>query len=135
MAMVDAKVNYNFHETEVDMNQVLVTNDLGYAVEHMELVLIATYFGQVLEFDGIAIGAAGMIDLKSDRKITTTQIDVGDTFVLGNPVYFHPADKELKATGGAGTVAVGMCTAINNGVSVEFMPFVQRFGATGLVVT
>jgi len=135
MAMVDAKVNYNFHESEVDMNQVKVTNDLGYAVEHLELVLIATMFGQVTEIDGIAIGADGMIDLNPNRKISTTQIDTGDTFVIGAPVYFHVAHKVLEVTSASGNVAVGICTAINNGVSVEFMPFVQRTDVTGLVVT
>ncbi len=133
--MVDAKVNYNFHESEIDINQVKVTNDLGYAVSHLELVLIATMFGQVTEIDGIADSAAGMIDLNPNRKISTTQIDTGDTFVVDAPVYFHTANKVLEVTGASGNVAVGICTAINNGVSVEFMPFVQRTGVTGLVVT
>ena len=135
MAMVDAKVNYNFHESEIDINQVKVTNDLGYDVVHLELVLIATMFGQVVEFDGIADAAEGLIDIEPNRKISTTQIDLVDVFVVGAPVYFHPVNKVLEVTGAVGNVAVGMCTAINNGVSVEFMPFVQRTGVTGLVVT
>lgn len=133
--MVDAKVNYNFHESEIDINQVKVTNDLGYAVEHLELVLIATMFGQVTEIDGIAIAAEGMIDINPNRKISTTQIDIVDVFVVDAPVYFHTANKVLEVTSAVGNVAVGICTAINNGVSVEFMPFVQRTGVTGLVVT
>lgn len=133
--MVDAKVNYNFHESEVDINQVLVTNDLGYAVEHLELVLIATMFGNVVEFDGIADTAEGYIDINPNRIITTTQIDISNTFVVDDPVYFHTANKVLEVTSAIGNVAVGICTKINNGVSVEFRPFVQRTGVTGLVVT
>lgn len=135
MAMVDAKVNYNFHESEIDINQVKVTNDLGYDVEHLELVLIATMFGQVTEIDGIASTETGMIDLNPNRKISTTQVAIADTFVVGAPVYFHVANKVLEVASASGNVAVGICTAINNGVSVEFMPFVQRTGVTGLVVT
>ena len=135
MAMVDAKVNYNFHESEVDIDQVLVDNGSGGDFVHLELVLLDTLFGEVLEFDGIADGASGLININSKRKISTTQVDIGDTFVVGAPVYFHPVNKVLEVTGASGNVAVGICTAINNGVSVEFMPFVQRFGTTGLVVT
>ena len=133
--MVDAKVNYNFHESEIDINQVEVTNDLGFTIVHLELVLIATMFGQVVTFDDVINGADCIIDINPNRKITTTQVDTGDTFVVGAPVYFHVANKVLEVTGAAGNVAVGICTKINNGVSVEFMPFVQRFGVTGLVVT
>ncbi|RLI54176.1 MAG: hypothetical protein DRP09_13825 [Candidatus Thorarchaeota archaeon] len=135
MAMVEAKVNYGFHESEVDINQVLVTNNLGYAVSHLELVLLDKMFGQVVEFDGIADGASGMIDINPNRKISTTQIDVSDTFVVGNTIYFHVANKVLEDTSASGNVAVGTVTKVNNGTSVEFMPFVQRYGATGLVVT
>lgn len=135
MAMVDAKVNYNFHENFVDIDQVLVANGLGYDVVHLELVLLDKLFGEVREFDGIANGATGMINIDSKRRITTTQIDVVDVFVVGDPVYFHPANKVLEVTGAVGNVAVGTCTKINNGVSVEFQPYVQNMSATGLVVT
>lgn len=135
MAMTEAKVNFNFEESTVDAKQVLVTNDLGFDVSHLELVLINGYFGEVKEFDGIANGATGYINIDSDRTIGTTQIDTGDTFVVDSPVYFHVANKVLEATSAAGNVAVGICTKINNGVSVEFRPFVQRTSAAGLVVT
>ena len=135
MAMVDAKVNYNFHEEFVDVDQVYVANESGVDFVHLELVLLETLFGEVMEFDGIADGALGYININSKRLISTTQIDVGDTFVVGDPVYFHPGNKVLEVTSAIGNVAVGKCTAINNGVAVEFMPYVQNMGATGLVVT
>ena len=137
--MTEAKVNFNFEEVLVDSNQVLVQNTEGRTVEHLELVLCEKYFGEVCEFDGIADDAYGMININHNRLIETTQIAVGDTFVLGEPVYFDPggagAAGELEATGGSGNVAVGICTRVNNGVSVQFRPFVQRLNATGLVVT
>ena len=135
MAMVDAKVNYNFHESAVDVDQVLITNSSGAAYVHLELVLEDKLFGEVIEFDGIADSATGMININSKRKISTSQIDTGDTFVVGAPVYFHPGNKVLEVTSASGNVAVGTCTAINNGVSVEFRPYVQNMSATGLVVT
>jgi len=133
--MTEAKVNYNFEESQENVSQVEVVNDLGYAVKHLELVLINGYFGEVREFDGIANGAAGKINIDDKRLIGTTQIDLADVFVLDAPVYFHVANKVLEVTSAAGNVFVGMCTKVNNGVSVEFKPVVQRTSATGLVVT
>jgi hypothetical protein len=119
----------------MSLKQIEVTNDLGYDVEHLELVLIAAMFGEVRTFDGIANGAVGLINLDSEREINTNQIDTGDTFVLGDPVYFHTVNKVLEVTGASGNVAVGTCTVVNNGVSVGFRPYKQNLNATGLVVT
>lgn len=133
--MTEAIQNFSFEEARLGVTQVEVTNDLGYAVVHLELVLINGYFGEVRDFDGIADGARGLINLDDEREIRTKQIDTGDTFVLDAPVYFNPTTKVLEVTGAAGNVAVGICTYVNNGVAVGFKPFKQRLSAAGLVVT
>lgn len=130
--MVDAKVNYNFEESSVDINQVKVTNNLGRVAQHLELVILDGYFGEVREMDGIADGATGYININPNRKIGTTQVNITDTFVLGGVVYLvsHTtvATSVLRAAYVADAIPVGICTKVNNGVSVEFMPFVQRSG-------
>ena len=133
--MTDAKVNYNFYESEVNVKQVKVVNDLGFDLIHLELALINGYFGNVTDFDGIADTESGTLNIDDDRLIETNQIDTGDTFVLDAPVYFHIANKKLEVTSATGNVFVGMCTKINNGVSVEFKPVRQRLSAAGLVIT
>lgn len=133
--MTTAVQNYSFEERKLGSKQVEVENDLGYAVKHLELVLINGYFGEVRSFDGIADGARGIINIDDEREIVTAQIDTGDTFVLDAPVYFHVANKVLEVTSASGNVAVGICTYVNNGTAVGFKPFKQRLSATGLVVT
>lgn len=132
MAMVDAKVNFNFEEREVDINQILVTNNLGRVVSHLELVYLDGHFGEVAEFDDIADGATGMINLNPNRRIGTTQINITDTFVLGGVVWLvcHGtlATSVLRDAYVAEAIPVGICTKVNNGTSVEFRPFVQRSG-------
>lgn len=126
MAMTEAKVNYNFHENFIDVDLIKITNSSGTAYVHLQLVYEDGYFGEVREFDGIANGATGYINIYSKRKITTTQIDTGDTFVLGANVYLNPTTAVLEVDYALGSVAVGIATKLNNGVSVEFMPFKQN---------
>ena len=130
MAMADAKVNYNFEEKLLSQDQVLVTNNLGRIAEHLELVSLDGYFGEVREFDDIANGATGMISINAERTINTTQCNLTDTFVLGGLVYFVSggagAAGALRAGYITGGTAVGICTVVNNGVSVGFKPYVQR---------
>ena len=141
--MTEAIQNYSFEESRLGDKQVDVTNDLGHDVKHLELVLINGYFGEVRSWDpltvvgdhGIPDGARGVINIDDEREIQTKQIDTGDTFVLDAPVYFHVVNRVLEVTSAAGNVAVGMCTVVNNGVSVGFKPFKQRLAAAGLVVT
>jgi len=132
MAMVDAKVNYNFEESEVDINQVKVTNNLGRTISHLELVALDGYFGEVVEFDDIADGATGLLNIDSNRKISTTQINITDTFVVNGIVWLVSqgtlATDVLRDAYVADAVPVGRCTKVNNGTSVEFMPFAQRTG-------
>lgn len=126
MAMTEAKINYNFHENFIDVDLILITNSSGVAYIHLQLVYEDGYFGEVREFDGIANGATGYINIYSKRKITTTQIDTGDTFVLYDPLYFNPTTGLLEVDYALGSILVGKVTKINNGVSVEFMPHKQN---------
>lgn len=126
MAMTEAKVNYNFHENFIDVDLILITNSSGVAYEHLQLVYENGYFGEVREFDGIANAATGYINIYSKRKITTNQIDLTDTFVLGDPLYFDPATKKLELAYALGSIDAGVVTKINNGVCVEFMPHKQN---------
>jgi hypothetical protein len=126
MAMTEAKVNYNFHENFINVDLVKITNSSGSAYIHLQWVYEDGYFGEVREFDGIAADAEGYINIYSKRQITTTQIDTGDTFALKGTVYFNPTTGLLEAEYALGSVAVGTVTKINNGVSVEFMPYKQN---------
>lgn len=140
MAMTDVKPNYNFYVSEIDKKQVTVTNDLGRTVEHNELVLLDAWFGEVCEIDGIEDDASGNICIDSNRKIQTTQIDTSVTFADGDTIYFTPGDDSdagtLTNASATGNVAVGMLTdKYESGTFIEFIPFVQRLSADGLVVT
>lgn len=126
MAMTEAKINYNFHENFINVDLILITNSSGAAYVHLQLVYENGYFGEVREFDGIANGATGYINIYSKRRITTTQIDTGDTFVLYDPLYFNPTTAKLEVDYALGSVLAGTVTKINNGVSVEFMPYKQN---------
>ena len=135
--MTEAKVNFNFEEAKVGQKQVVVNNTYGRTLDHLELVLLNGYFGEVREFDGIAAGADGVINIDSDREIATSQIGTSDTFVVGAILYFLPSSSvagKLRSASGTGRAAVGIVTAINNGTSVTFKPFAQRTSAAGIVV-
>lgn len=135
--MTEAKVNYNFEEAEVDVTQIEVENDLGRAVEHLELVYLGGYFGEVRAFDGIADGARGIININPNRLIGTTQIEITDTFVLDAALFFNPggsvAAGELEDTTASGSIEVGIVTKVNNGVAVTFRPYGQPQGLEVIV--
>jgi hypothetical protein len=126
MSMTEAKVNYGFHENFISIDLIKITNSSGVAYVHLQLVYEDGYFGEVREFDGIANGATGYINIYSKRRITTTQIDTGDTFVLDDPLYFNPTTKKLEVDYALTSILAGKVTKINNGVSVEFMPHKQN---------
>jgi hypothetical protein len=127
MSMTEAKINYNFHENFINIDLRLITNSSGVAYVHMQLVHEDGYFGEVREFDGIANGATGLINIYSKRKITTNQIDLADTFAVGSKLYFNPTTSKLEdAVNDVTSIDVGFVTKINNGVSVEFIPYVQN---------
>jgi len=135
--MTDKKVNFNFEESYLGEKQIVVTNNLGRTVKHLELVSLDGYFGECREFDGIVTTAKGLINIDSDREIRTNQINTDDTFTLGSVVYFVPGGSSaagvLRAQTEATAIAVGICTFINAGVAIGFRPFVQRLSEPNIV--
>ena len=129
--------DFDFSEVSVNDKTPLITNNLGRAVTVAELVYLGGYFGDVIEQDGIANSADGRINIDSDRIIRTEQIEVTDTFTVGNTIWFVAG-----GAGAAGTLedantgtdyAAGIITA-EGGTGgaqtfVEFRPFAQRLDA------
>lgn len=135
MSMTEAKINYNFHENFIDVDLRKITNSSGAAYIHMQLVYEDGFFGEVREFDGIADSETGYINIFPKRKISTTQIDLADTFVLGSPLYFDPVTELLEDADAVGAYKVGFVTKVNNGVCVEFQPFAQDGRAESVEMT
>lgn len=135
--MTNAKVNYNFEENLLENKQVVVANSLGRALEHLEIVSMGGFFGEVRDFDGVAIGANAHINIDADREIRTTQINTTDTFTIGSVVYFVPGGSSaagvLRAQTEVTAIAVGVCTFINAGVAIGFRPFIQRLSEPNIV--
>ena len=132
MAMVDAKVNFNFEESFVEVDKVLVTNNLGRTAIHLELVALDGYFGEVRDFDGILDGETGYININPRREVRTTQINISDTFVVGGIVHLISdgslVTSVLRSTPETDAVPVGICAFVNAGVAIGFVPFAQRSG-------
>jgi len=132
MAMVDAKVNCNFEESYVNVNHILVTNGSGRDWSHLELVVVAGLIGEVRDFDGIDNGDTGYINIDPDRIIGTTQINITDTFVVGQVVYLKTsavvANDKIRSTPEVDTVPIGICTYEDSGTSIAYKPFTQRSG-------
>ena len=135
MAMTAVKSNtYNYTETKLSDNQVLVTNNLGRAVVFGEFVYLGGYFGFVEDYDGIANGAAGYISIGANREVSSEQVEATDTFVVGNVMYFvaggsSAAGKFTDAAGATG-IAVGTITGEEGTAgaqtSVRFRPYLQK---------
>ena len=128
--MTSAKVNYSFDEKYLSVTQVLVTNNLGRAIEHKEIVALDGFVGEATDFDGIADGASGYINVYDQREVGTTQINITDTFVVGCNVFFVPGGSSAAGTLRAGYIAtgfpIGICTAVSPAVSIYFKPFAQK---------
>ncbi|MBE3065021.1 MAG: hypothetical protein IMZ69_08390 [Spirochaetes bacterium] len=116
---------------------VKVTNDLGRAALLNELVLLDGFLGNVAESAGIAIAAAGYLDITFNRDIRTEQIEVTDTFTVGKVLHFLPggagaAGKIIDAPV-EGSVPAGVCTAEEGAggaqTAVSFRPYVQQLEA------
>ena len=127
----------NFSEVTLNDKQPLVTNNLGRAAVHMELVYLGGYFGEVKEYGGIANAATGRINIDSNRTIRTEQVEATDTFTAGNVIWFKSG-----GAGAAGTLvdansgtdyAAGIITEEEGAggaqTSVTFRPFAQRLDA------
>jgi hypothetical protein len=130
--------NFGFYEEELSKRQVEVTNSLGRTIEHLELVSLENYFGEVREFDDIENGATGNLNIDENRLVQTRQINGTDTFTAGNPVWFlsggSSAAGELRAQGGVGRVKVGVITAVGTN-SITFKPLPQTGESAGDNVT
>lgn len=134
MAFEQAKVNaYNWSEATASDNQITITNSSGRAYTNREIVSEEGYVGEVREYDGIADGATGKINIVHDRIIRTIQADLTDTFVVGQNVYFlaggSGAAGKLRATPEAGSVPYGVCEGFGGTggthTYVEVRPFAQ----------
>ena len=142
MAFTQADVNeYNFSEVKSNDKQVLVTNNLGRTALQYELVYLGGYFGEVLEYGGIANGATGYINIDCDRIIRTQQIEATDTFTVGNPLYFAPggssAAGKLVDASAASSIKVGIITGEEGTggaqTAVEFRPVLdKKAGSNGV---
>lgn len=136
---------YDFSQPTINDKQPLITNNLGRTALLAELVYLGGYFGEVTEQDGIANSATGRINIDSDRTIRTEQIEVTDTFTVGNELWFvsggaGAAGKLVDADPGSGTrVAVGIITEEEGSggaqTSVTFRPYVQLQAAVAAVAT
>lgn len=137
--------DFDFSQLTINDKQPLITNNLGRAVTIAELVYLGGYFGDVTDQDGIANAATGRINIDSDREIRTEQIEVTDTFTVGNELWFvsggaGAAGKLEDADPGSGTrVAVGIITEEEGTggaqTSVTFRPYVQLQAAVAAVAT
>ena len=129
--------DFDFSEVSVNDKTPVITNNLGRDTTVAELVFLSGYFGDVVEIDGIANAGTGRINIDSDRIIRTEQIEVTDTFTVGNTIWFVAG-----GAGAAGTLedantgtdyAAGIITG-SGGTGgaqtyVEFRPFAQRLDA------
>lgn len=127
----------NFSEVTLNDKQPLVTNNLGRDADPFELVYLGGYFGEVRKYNGILDTETGRINIDSNRTIRTEQIEVTDTFTVGNTIWFSPggsgaAGLLLDADSGS-DLAVGIITEEEGAggaqTSVTFRPFAQRLDA------
>jgi len=131
---------HGFTELTLNDKQPLVTNNLGRAVVLGEWVFLGGYFGEVTEQDGIANGAQGRINTDAFRVVRSEQVEVTDTFTVGNTLYFEPggsgAAGTLVDTATGTTVAVGIITGEEGSggaqTSVSFRPFLQKVNNANL---
>lgn len=123
----------DFREISVNDDQPVVTNNLGRAIEELELVYLGGYFGEVKTSGGIANGGTGQINIDYRRVIQTAQINAAASFVAGNTLYFKSGGSSAAGTlesSSSNAVAVGIITGFG-GTSgahtyVEFRPFLQK---------
>jgi len=79
---------YGFHEQTLNDHTLSVVNSTARKLVQTELAVFGGRFGNVLAFEGIAAGAAGLIDIYADRTIKTAQLATAAEFVaVGDAVY------------------------------------------------
>lgn len=91
--------------------EVSITNGTTRTLLFGETVFVSGWVGNVIDQDGIAAAATGLIDVNPNRHISMNQVDVADTFAAQkNPIYFLPqtnsAVGEWKDTSASGLVTV-----------------------------
>ena len=140
MGFIQAEVNeYNMSEIKSNDKQPLVTNNLGRTVLQYEFVYLDGYFGEVLEYGGIANGATGRINIDGEREVRTEQVEATDTFTAGNTLWFVSGGSGAAGTfqdadpGSGIRVACGIITGEEGSAgaqtAVQFRPFLQRLDA------
>lgn len=106
---------YNFTEKKLPGGGapvgILITNGTTRTLLFGETVFVSGWIGNVMEQDGIAAGATGLIDVNPDRHISMNQVDAADTFAAGkNPIFFSPQTNSVagswKDTDATGLVSV-----------------------------
>ncbi len=85
--------DYNFTEKKLLDNsgpkEIEVTNDTARTMKFGETVFLNGFIGEVMETDGIAAAASGLININPDRHISMNQVDPADTFAAQmNPIWF-----------------------------------------------
>jgi hypothetical protein len=134
MTMTAVKSNvHNFSELTENDVQILVTNNLGRTINWGEFVFLGGYFGEVREYDGIANGATGYININPNRIIKTQQVEATDTFTAGNDLYFLPggssAAGKLTDSSAAASVKIGRILSEEGTggaqTAVTFRPYAQ----------
>jgi hypothetical protein len=131
---------YDYTEKYSNQKQVKVTNNLGRAAVYGEFVYLGGYFGFVSDFNGIANGAAGYINIDSDREVESKQVEPTDTFTIGSALYFLAGGAGAAGTfvdSAAGSaIAVGTITGEQGAggaqTAVQFRPYLQKVDNSGL---
>lgn len=145
MAFVQAEQNeQNFSEKTEGAGgdtQVLVNNVEGRAIDPFEILMAASfpfYIGEVRDADGIAIAGTGLVNIEHRRVIRTEQMEVTDTFVAGEKVYFSPGGAGVAgliidlASKGAGDIEYGTCEGFGGSAGahtyIEVRPYAYDEG-------
>jgi hypothetical protein len=122
-----------FYEKKLAVTQVKITNTSGSDYDQGDFVLEQGYFGNVVNQDGIANAATGIIDINSMRIVETDQTKAGDTFAESTDetpsvVYFDRTNAYLTDTNAAGLEPVGTITsggAADANDVIRFKPYEQ----------
>ena len=132
MSFTEVKKNYGFHAERLSHFQPKVTNNSGRTVKRLELVYLDGFFGEVLEVDGIADSAEGVINIDPFRLIRTQQVADNQNFGAGDVVWFKPQDGSdegelYDSKDAANFVPVGTIVAGADNDYVVFKSFQQDF--------
>jgi hypothetical protein len=102
---------------QLNVAQIPVTNG-GDDARFGDLIFVSGYLGTVSEFEdltvantkGLPAGATGMIDISSDRIISTDQIAASQTFTVQTNCYFDTITRAITDSADTNTVPCGYIT-------------------------